>query len=60
MHAIAIHGGAGAAPRASLSPERERRYRAGLEASLDAGYAILERGGIEPRCGDHRGAHPRG
>jgi beta-aspartyl-peptidase (threonine type) len=45
MHAIAIHGGAGAAPRASLSPERERRYRVGLEASLDAGYAILERGG---------------
>ena len=45
MHAIAIHGGAGAAPRASLPAERERRYRAGLEASLDAGYAILERGG---------------
>jgi beta-aspartyl-peptidase (threonine type) len=45
MHAIAIHGGAGAARRASLSAERERRYRAGLEASLDAGYAILERGG---------------
>ena len=45
MHAIAIHGGAGAVPRASLSAERERRYRAGLEASLDAGYAVLERGG---------------
>ena len=45
MHAIAIHGGAGAAPRASLPPERERRYRAGLEAALDAGYAILEHGG---------------
>jgi L-asparaginase / beta-aspartyl-peptidase len=45
MHAIAIHGGAGAVPRAALSPERELRYRAGLEASLDAGYAILDRGG---------------
>ena len=45
MHAIAIHGGAGAAPRATLSAERERRYRAGLEASLDAGYAVLEHGG---------------
>ncbi len=45
MHAIAIHGGAGAVPRAALSPEREQRYRAGLEASLDAGHAILERGG---------------
>jgi len=45
MHAIAIHGGAGAAPRASLSAEREARYRAGLAAALDAGYAILEQGG---------------
>jgi beta-aspartyl-peptidase (threonine type) len=45
MYAIAIHGGAGAVPRATLSPEREQRYRAGLEAALDAGYALLERGG---------------
>jgi beta-aspartyl-peptidase (threonine type) len=45
MHAIAIHGGAGAVPRDSLSPEREQRYRAGLAAALDAGHEILERGG---------------
>jgi beta-aspartyl-peptidase (threonine type) len=45
MYAIAIHGGAGAVPRATLSAERERRYRAGLEAALDGGYAVLERGG---------------
>lgn len=45
MIAIAIHGGAGAMPRASLTPELERRYRAGLEAALDAGYAVLEGGG---------------
>jgi beta-aspartyl-peptidase (threonine type) len=45
MYAIAIHGGAGAVPRATLSAERERVYRAGLEAALDGGYAILERGG---------------
>jgi len=45
MYAIAIHGGAGAVPRASLSPQRERQYRAGLEAALDGGYALLERGG---------------
>ena len=45
MHAIAIHGGAGAMPRAQLSAERERDFRAGLEAALDAGYAVLERGG---------------
>ena len=44
-YAIAIHGGAGAVPRATLSSERERRYRAGLEAALDGGYAVLERGG---------------
>jgi L-asparaginase / beta-aspartyl-peptidase len=45
MYAIAIHGGAGAVPRATLLPEREARYRAGLEAALDAGHAVLERGG---------------
>src|ERR1700752_1397208 len=45
MYAIAIHGGAGAVPRASFLPERERSYRAGLEAALDGGYAVLERGG---------------
>lgn len=45
MHSIAVHGGAGAMPRELLSEAREREYRAGLEAALDAGYAILERGG---------------
>src|ERR1700733_15349778 len=45
MHAIAIHGGAGAVPRAALSAEREARYRAGLAAALDGGYAVLEKGG---------------
>jgi L-asparaginase / beta-aspartyl-peptidase len=45
MYAIAIHGGAGAVPRATLSAEREQRYRRGLEAALDGGYAVLERGG---------------
>ena len=45
MYAIAIHGGAGAMPRAALSIEREEHYRHGLTAALDSGYAILERGG---------------
>jgi beta-aspartyl-peptidase (threonine type) len=45
MYSIAIHGGAGAVPRARLSPEREQRYRAGLEAALEGGYAVLESGG---------------
>jgi L-asparaginase / beta-aspartyl-peptidase len=44
-YAIAIHGGAGTVPRATLSAEREQRYRAGLAAALDAGFALLEGGG---------------
>jgi beta-aspartyl-peptidase (threonine type) len=43
--AIAIHGGAGVVDRAQMAPEREASYLAGLSAALDAGYAILERGG---------------
>jgi beta-aspartyl-peptidase (threonine type) len=45
MHAIAIHGGAGAVPRQSLWADREKHYRAGLAAALDLGYATLEKGG---------------
>jgi beta-aspartyl-peptidase (threonine type) len=43
--AFAIHGGAGVPERAKMTPEREASYRAGLAAAVDAGYAILERGG---------------
>ena len=45
MLSIAIHGGAGAVPRSTLTTEREQRYRDGLAAALDAGYAVLEKGG---------------
>jgi beta-aspartyl-peptidase (threonine type) len=45
MHAIAIHGGAGTIPRHLLTHSTEQQYRAGLESALDAGHAILERGG---------------
>jgi beta-aspartyl-peptidase (threonine type) len=45
MYAIAIHGGAGPVPRAMLSELREQRFRAGLEAALDGGCALLARGG---------------
>lgn len=45
MYAIAIHGGAGSLPRALLTDVKEKAYRAGLEAALDAGYAVLEQGG---------------
>lgn len=44
-YAIAIHGGAGAVPRAALTAEREVHYRKGLERALDAGYVVLEGGG---------------
>ena len=43
--AIAIHGGAGAMPRAELSAEREALFHASLAAALDAGYQVLEQGG---------------
>ena len=45
MYSIAIHGGAGAVPRHTLTAQREQRYRDGLAASLDLGYSILEKGG---------------
>jgi L-asparaginase / beta-aspartyl-peptidase len=43
--AIAIHGGAGVIEPAKMTPEKAASYRAGLAAALDAGYAVLERGG---------------
>jgi beta-aspartyl-peptidase (threonine type) len=45
MYSIAIHGGAGAVPRHTLTPAREQHYRDGLAAALDLGYSILEKGG---------------
>jgi L-asparaginase / beta-aspartyl-peptidase len=42
---IVIHGGAGAMPRAEMTADKERAYRATLGNALDAGFAILERGG---------------
>jgi len=44
-HGLVIHGGAGVIERASMSPEREAEYRAQLTAALNAGYAVLDRGG---------------
>ena len=43
--ALAIHGGAGVIERGSLSPDQERAYRTALSAALDAGSAVLRRGG---------------
>src|SRR6202011_6222409 len=42
---LVIHGGAGTIERSSMTPEREREYRAGLERALKAGYDILKSGG---------------
>lgn len=43
--ALVIHGGAGFVARDALSAEDERGARADLERALDAGNAILQRGG---------------
>ena len=42
---LVIHGGAGTITRGSMTPEREKEYRDGLEQSLRAGHAVLQRGG---------------
>lgn len=42
---MVIHGGAGAIPRGSLTPEREAEVRAALTAALRAGHAVLRGGG---------------
>src|SRR6202171_893585 len=42
MFGLAIHGGAGTLPRAETTGEGELKYRAGLAAAVDAGYAVLQ------------------
>ncbi|MFC4729633.1 isoaspartyl peptidase/L-asparaginase family protein [Coralloluteibacterium thermophilus] len=43
--ALAIHGGAGTMSREALTPEAEAAIRADLDRALDAGHAVLARGG---------------
>ena len=43
--ALVIHGGAGVIERSALSAEDERAIRADLDRALDAGTAVLSRGG---------------
>lgn len=43
--AIVLHGGAGVIERKSMDPKTEAAYRAGLKAALDAGAAVLQKGG---------------
>jgi len=44
-YTIAIHGGAGTILKADMTPDLEAAYMDGLRAALNAGYAILEKGG---------------
>jgi beta-aspartyl-peptidase (threonine type) len=43
--ALVIHGGAGVSSRESISPEEEIEIRKDLDRALDAGNAVLGRGG---------------
>jgi beta-aspartyl-peptidase (threonine type) len=43
--AIVVHGGAGVIERSKLGPEGDTAYRAGLKQALEAGTAVLDRGG---------------
>lgn len=47
---IAIHGGAGDAKRASLTPEQEAKSRADLTAALEAGAKLLDAGATGPEA----------
>jgi L-asparaginase / beta-aspartyl-peptidase len=42
---IVIHGGAGTILKEDMNPELEEAYFDGLEQALNAGYAVLEKGG---------------
>jgi beta-aspartyl-peptidase (threonine type) len=45
MLSIAVHGGAGGVPMELLAKDKGSRYTTSLGKALDAGYAVLERGG---------------
>ncbi|RCK50797.1 isoaspartyl peptidase [Thalassospira profundimaris] len=42
---LAVHGGAGTILRSKMTAEKEAAYHAGLKTALQAGYAVLEKGG---------------
>jgi L-asparaginase / beta-aspartyl-peptidase len=43
--AIVLHGGAGVIERSSMTPQAEAEYRAGLTEAIEAGAAVLDKGG---------------
>lgn len=42
---LVIHGGAGTITRQNMTPEKEKTYREKLDEALQAGYAVLKKGG---------------
>jgi beta-aspartyl-peptidase (threonine type) len=44
-YTLVIHGGAGTITKASMTPEKEQAYHRSLKEALDAGYALLAKGG---------------
>lgn len=42
---LVIHGGAGTIVKEDMTPELEAAYQAGLKDALNAGFAVLEKGG---------------
>ena len=43
--AIVMHGGAGVIERTSMTPERDKAYRAGLDEAIHAAAAVLDKDG---------------
>ena len=43
--AIVMHGGAGVIERSSMTPERDKAYRAGLDEAIRAAAAVLDKNG---------------
>ena len=44
-YTLVIHGGAGTILKQDMTDEKELAYKTALEAALDSGYALLEKGG---------------
>src|SRR3954453_13324057 len=44
-YVLVIHGGAGTILRSSMTPEKEKLYKQGLQNALNAGNTILKNGG---------------
>jgi beta-aspartyl-peptidase (threonine type) len=44
-YVLVIHGGAGTILRSSMTPEKEKLYKQGLQNALNAGNAVLKNGG---------------